>query len=276
MPLVEPHSVHLTRTIVPQRAAQRAGAEARAVRAGPADDHRGDRRAAAAGTDAVADRHQRVGVEPRSQAGEMHLQRRGDEDMRRPALRPGSHRRARRAPSRRARGVIGSLDARERGTRAASGISMPSASVEQAIERGVEGSVGGEAAAVERRHAEFAAPARSRRVRGMSGSGSPSCNRCCDVAQPGEKVQIGRKLVPVRERAQARGAAANSVDWIGKSRRTAACAPPRSGSGSCRGRADLRHTLTSRTRTGHVAYEPAALRCSAGRLAPALRSSACR
>ena len=152
----------------------------------PADDHRGDRRPAAGRAGAVADRHERVGVEPRGKAGEMNLQRRGDKDVLGQRLdrdRVGEHG----AHHGVALGGIGGLDAARARRAPPPASSMAAASASSRSSVASKAASAREAAAVERRHAEFARARAARPASGSSGSGRPSCTRCWTSLRPARK-----------------------------------------------------------------------------------------
>ena len=148
----------------------------------------------------------------------------------RPAPRPGSRRRARRGPWRRARQRSAARDAARR-MRAR----LPACRCRGAARAGDRAS---------RRTADSA----MKRLR--SSGGMPNCARAlarlgvrqararaarpardAGLAEVGEKAQIGRELVALGERVQARGAARRTMSADRADGRTAASRLPRSGSG---------------------------------------------
>ena len=188
---------------VPLRGAQRAGAEPRAVGALPADDRGRYRRAAAGRADAVADRHRRGRIEPRRKPRKMHLQRGCDinvigQRFDRNGIREHS---AHHAVAGSGIGAAGALDRGAGMVRHVDSGGQGQEPIQRRIERGV----GGEAAAVERRHGVLARP-RASSVGRQIGLGQVLLDAMLAFAQGGEEKQIRPELMAFGQCAKAQRA----------------------------------------------------------------------
>ncbi len=221
---------------VPHRGAERAGAVAGAVRPHPADHRGGHRRAAAARTGAGADRHQRLDVERGGEPRHVDLQCRrrigvlgeaglwplagqhgaGAGVAQRPIALDASQRRA---------GLVGLFD-RARG-------------VEEGLEGGVEGRVGREGRAVDRRHGILVRAGQGFGI-GRLGRGKQGQDRRLSVGDAREEQQEGLQVAVLRVGAQAQAALEEQRCRLGQA-----------GEGRCDDAADRGRISVDGSRVGH-------------------------